>query len=92
MDSHGSEPPRRAAAPVSSTGATTSRPAGPDTVTGCRPAVEIPEFRDIEQLPDGSWTAVHKPSGEVITAPDFEQLERVEAPMVRLAYARQRAS
>jgi hypothetical protein len=48
---------------------------------------EIPGFRDVEQKPDGTWTAVHKASGEVITAPTFEHLERVEAPVVRLTYA-----
>ncbi|MEO3803282.1 hypothetical protein [Nonomuraea sp. B1E8] len=80
MNSHGSAPPASPALGA------TSRPVGPDTVTGCRPAVEIPEFRDVEQMPDGSWRAVHKPSGEVIAAPGFEHLERVDAPMVRLAY------
>ncbi len=41
----------RAPAPVPGTGAPTSRPAGPDTVTGCRPAVEIPNLsgQEIQQ-------------------------------------------
>jgi hypothetical protein len=76
----------RAPAPVPGTGATTSRPAGPDTVTGCRPAVEIPEFRDVEKRPDGSWRAVHKLSDEVIAADTFYHLESIEAPAQRLAY------
>ena len=47
---------------------------------------EIPEFHDVEQGPDGAWRAVHR-SGDIITAPTFEHLERVEAPIVRLAHA-----
>lgn len=47
---------------------------------------EIPEFRDVEQLLDGSWRAVHRPSGEVIAAVTFYQLEQIEAPAVRIAY------
>lgn len=48
---------------------------------------EIPEFRDVQQRPDGTWTAVHTATGDVITAPTFEHLERVEAPRVRLLNA-----
>ncbi|TYB50216.1 hypothetical protein FXF51_56670 [Nonomuraea sp. PA05] len=48
---------------------------------------EITEFRDVEQLPDKSWRAVHKPTGEVIFAADFYELERIKAPAVRIAYA-----
>jgi hypothetical protein len=51
---------------------------------------EIPEFRDVEQLPDGSWRAIHKPSGETITAADFYRLERIEAPVVRISYSLKR--
>ncbi|TYB69783.1 hypothetical protein FXF51_06355 [Nonomuraea sp. PA05] len=50
------------------------------------PLPEIPEFRDIEQLDDGSWRAVHKLSGEVIEAATFSRLESIEAPAQRLAY------
>lgn len=53
---------------------------------------EIPEFRDVEHRPDGSWTAVHKPTGEVITAADFYRLERIEAPATRIAYTLRRTS
>ncbi|MFF0862334.1 hypothetical protein ACFYUV_11320 [Nonomuraea sp. NPDC003560] len=82
----------RAQAPASGICATTSRPVGPDTVTGCRPAVEVPGFRHVEQRPDGSWTAVHRASGEVIEASTFERLERIEAPIVRLAHGWRRGA
>ncbi|MFB4276020.1 hypothetical protein ACBJ59_12050 [Nonomuraea sp. MTCD27] len=57
-----------------------------------KPAHEIPEFRDVEQLGDGSWRAVHTPTGEVIAADTFEWLERVEAPALRIAYSWKRTS
>ncbi|TMR88121.1 hypothetical protein [Nonomuraea basaltis] len=87
MDSHGSEPPTSPAL----TGAT-SRPADDDVTRGrqaesAEHAPRIPEFRGVERRPDGTWTAIHKATGEPITATTFEQLERVEAPMVRLAHA-----
>ncbi|MEO3800558.1 hypothetical protein [Nonomuraea sp. B1E8] len=77
MDSHGS------ASPASPALGATCRPVGPDTVTGCRPAVEIPEFRDVKQLPDGSWRAIHE-SGETVTAPDLRHLVYVDAPRERI--------
>ncbi|HEX4815901.1 MAG TPA: hypothetical protein VFV66_24405 [Nonomuraea sp.] len=68
-----------------------SRSAGAD-VTLRRQAGRIPEFRDVEEQPDGTWTAVHNATGETITAETFERLERVQAPMVRLAHALRGAS
>ncbi|TMR90368.1 hypothetical protein [Nonomuraea basaltis] len=89
MDSHGS------ASPISPTltGAT-SRSAGGVAVTRRRQTgpPEIPEFRDVTNLPDGTWTAVHKASGDVITAASFDALEGVEAPQVRLLHAWRRSS
>ncbi|RVX43020.1 hypothetical protein EDD27_5687 [Nonomuraea polychroma] len=78
MDSHGS------ASPISParTGVT-SRPAGGD-VTRHRQAVYVPEFRDVEQMPDGSWSAVHH-SGQEVTAPTLRNLVYVVAPAVRIA-------
>ncbi|MBT2232193.1 hypothetical protein [Nonomuraea sp. NEAU-A123] len=45
----------------------------------------VPEFRDVEQRPDGTWTAVHY-SGKVITAPTRQRLEYIEAPTVRILH------
>lgn len=80
MDSHGSASP----IPPASTGAT-SRSAGGATVTRRRQTEppEIPEFRDIEQLPDGRWRAVHD-GGTVVTAPTLRWLEYVTAPAARI--------
>ncbi|WP_327580890.1 hypothetical protein OHA25_33390 [Nonomuraea sp. NBC_00507] len=88
MDSHGSASPTH-----SPRASATSRSAGGAAVTRRRQTEHrIVGFRDVEQLPNETWTAVHKASGTVITAPSFEALERVEAPMVRIAYAWRRAS
>lgn len=73
-----------------------SGPADLDTVTGCRPADPqraapwIPEFRDVVQQPDGTWTAVHE-SGQAATAPDLRRLVFVAAPAVRILLAWRRA-
>ncbi|MGR6922533.1 hypothetical protein ACU635_50480 [[Actinomadura] parvosata] len=83
MDSHGSVPPIAAPAPAPGTGAPTSRPADGD-VTRRRPAVEIPEFLDVKQQPDGTWTAVHE-SGRRVTAQSFRHLVFVAAPAVRIS-------
>lgn len=56
-------------------------------MTQDRPPREIPEFRDIEQRDDGSWTAVHATTGVGISAPTFEDLDRVQAPLQRIANA-----
>jgi hypothetical protein len=58
-------------------------------VTRRRQAIYIPEFRDIEELPDGTWTAMHE-GGKVIKAPTLRRLEYVEAPATRIAYALRR--
>jgi hypothetical protein len=73
------------AALVPDTGATTSRPADGD-VTRRRPVVQIPipEFRDVEQQPDGTWSALHE-SGRRVTAPSFRYLVFVAAPAVRIS-------
>lgn len=46
----------------------------------------IPEFRDVQQLADGTWRAVHH-SGQAVTAPTWRSLLYVKAPAVRCARA-----
>ncbi|MEQ4724049.1 hypothetical protein [Nonomuraea sp. B19D2] len=81
MDSHGS------ASPTSPAKGATSRSASGDVTRRWQTEHRIVGFRDVEQLADGSWSAVHKSTGQTVTAPTFEQLEKVEAPMTRILHA-----
>jgi hypothetical protein len=81
MDSHGSA--TLTPSPITDA---PSRSADGDVTRRRQTEPEIPGFRNVEQLPDGSWRAVHVGSSETITADTFEHLERVEAPIVRIAH------
>jgi hypothetical protein len=58
---------------------------------GPRSYVNIPEFRDVEQRPDGSWWARHD-SGREVTAVSYRHLAYVVAPAVRIAEGWRHAS